>query len=62
MNITLDEIRSKAPDGASHIWQNDYGVGYFYYSKDLKQWFYYDKHHDIWISQRNVDLTKIKPL
>lgn len=63
MNITLDEIRSKAPEGATHYYSNAHIVAYYFYSSDVKMWFVWDKHHEFWTSKcftyRESD---IKPL
>ena len=35
----MNEIKFKAPKGATHYFKNDYVVAYFFYSNDVNMWF-----------------------
>lgn len=59
MNITLDEIKSKAPKGATHYDINDYE----YFKRDGEKWYWWA--FDVWVSSVVVEgyFNKfIKPL
>lgn len=62
MNITLDDIRSKAPEGATHY---DIECDYFRLYKDI--WSVWDSFNEIWKPIRTpteeiITMFKIKPL
>ena len=59
MNITLDEIRSKAPEGATHYFLYQDGM-VLYYKKTLFiiEMFSFDD----WLPSSHKDFSKLKPL
>ena len=55
MNITLDEIRSKAPDGATH------------YSKEQRKYYKHDNYwkvfkYDKWVIAHNGEARDAEPI
>ena len=67
MNITLDEIRSNAPDGATHYLVLNHTY-YLKYYKDIDRWlawYDYDCHSEWGIANHRAvrfNLQDIKPL
>ena len=60
MNITLDEIRSKAPDGATHYHNiSDFAV---YLKGEIGYWYWWNPFFEEWMPDSTVDTYKIKPL
>lgn len=62
MNITLDEIRSKAPEGATH-----YDRDYDYLRLHKNKWSVWNSFHEIWQPMNSpteevMTRFKIKPL
>lgn len=51
--MDIDEIRANAPEGATHYKKYEYGYSYYFYSNQVKRWFYYDKYHNYWFSIRD---------
>ena len=64
MNITLDEIRSKAPNGATHYYEG--GGVIFYIRRTPKNWYHKEKTGGRWwkVSPTQVGLVRdyAKPL
>lgn len=62
MNITLDEIRSKAPQGATH-----YDIEHDYLRLHENKWSVWDSFHEVWRpihtpTEESITIFKIKPL
>lgn len=61
--MTEQEIRDKAPSGATHHWTNQWGTAYYCYYSQVGRWLHYDKYHDHWTCQKMDSLMdNIKPL
>ena len=62
MNITLDEIRSKAPDGATHFRVGRY-LTVYYKTGESGKLMYSGLHNTMWrYTENTLDNKNIKPL
>lgn len=48
--MTIDEIRKNAPAGATHYYQNEWVVVYYFYCDQINSWLAYNKAHKHWSS------------
>lgn len=48
--ITEQEIRDKAPSGATHYFQNEWVVVYHFYCKEIGKWLAYNSAQKYWTS------------
>lgn len=59
----MNEIKFKAPKGATHYFKNDYVVAYFFYSNDVNMWFVWVSHWDYWSSKVFIErIEELQPL
>lgn len=60
---TLAVIQNNAPKGATHYYQNQWGVSYYFYSKEVNLWFVWVDHWDYWSSSIfEYRIPELKPL
>ena len=61
--MTEQEIKDNAPHGATHYYQNEVVISYFFYSSDVNLWFTWNKTFKHWTSgvfKERID--NLKPL
>lgn len=48
--MTEQEIKDRAPVGATHYFQNEWVIVYYFYCEQIEKWLAYNNSHKHWFS------------